>query len=151
MQEKSEESDDAIPIDDSTAEPEDYYRKNSGERTVALDPVHDVAPVKMMQALQGIIPTLQTHAAQLAKNEKIIPIDDNNGVFESVVVEGGRHIVNSLVFDIQSVVRSFNENTQAQLENAQAGSILITLLETPNNIGRSRSKLGAPSPNHHST
>ena len=48
MGEKFEESDDATPIDASTAEPEYYFRDNSGESTVALDPVYDVAPVKMM-------------------------------------------------------------------------------------------------------
>ena len=122
MGEEFEESDDATPIDASTAEPEDYFRDSLGESTVSLDPVHDVAPVKMMHALQGTIETLQTHAAQIAKNEKRITIEDTNGVLQPVVDAGGRHNVNSLILDVQSVVRSFDEKTQAQLEHAQAGA-----------------------------
>ena len=89
---------------------------------MALDPVHDVATVKMMQALQGTIETLQTHAVQIAKQKKRITIEDTNGVLQPVVDAGGRHNVNSLVFDVQSVVRSFEGKMQAQLEYAQAGA-----------------------------
>ena len=78
-----------MPIDDFTAAPEDYFRDSSGEFTVVLDPVHDVAPVKMIQALQRTIETLQTHVAQIAKNEKHITVVD-----KPVVDEGGRHNVN---------------------------------------------------------
>ncbi len=78
MGKEFEESDDATPIDVSTAEPEDYFRDSLGESTVDLDLVHDVAPVEIMQALQGAIEILQTHAAQIAKTEKRITIEDTN-------------------------------------------------------------------------
>ena len=42
----------------------------AAENAVALDPVSEIAPVRMMQALQGSIEALQAQAARIAKNEK---------------------------------------------------------------------------------
>ena len=39
------------------------------ERTMALCPVSDIDPVRMMQALQGSIEALQAQAARIAKSE----------------------------------------------------------------------------------
>ena len=48
-----------------------YLHENVAETTVAVDPVHHVGPVRMMQALQGTLEALQEQAARIAKNETI--------------------------------------------------------------------------------
>ncbi|MDA8609368.1 hypothetical protein N9L19_00475 [bacterium] len=48
----------------------DGMHENVAENTVALDPNHDVAPVRMMQALQGSLEALLSQAARIAKNER---------------------------------------------------------------------------------
>ena len=58
----------------------DYVHTNVAESTIALDPQHDVAPVRMMQALQGTIEALSGQAAQITKNERKAQIADNDGV-----------------------------------------------------------------------
>ena len=68
MGERSEENNGATPIDAFTAEPENYFRDNLGESTVALDPVHDVTPVKIMQALQR---TIENYSPTLHRSPKI--------------------------------------------------------------------------------
>ena len=100
----------------------DYVHDNVAESTIALDPVHDVAPVRMMQALQGTIEAVSAHAMQIQKNETNAQIADHNGVLQPVVDEGGRHRMKSLVLDVQQVVSSFDEKSRAALETAQAGT-----------------------------
>ena len=65
--------------------------ENGSEHTVALDPHHDVAPVRMMQALQGSLEALQSQAARIAKNERTPTIAGADGVVQPVADEGGRH------------------------------------------------------------
>ena len=92
------------------------------ENTVAVDPVHDVTPVRLMQALQGSINALQSQAARIIKNEKTPTVFDNDGILQPVVDEGDRHEMKSLVLDVQTVARSLDEKTQAELETAQTGA-----------------------------
>ena len=128
--EAGEESDRSDGVDDDdedvgAAQPDvESVHDNVAESTIALDPLHDVAPVRMMQALQGTIEAVSAHAAQIAKNEKSVQIADNDGVLQPVVDEGGRHCIKSLVLDVQQVVRSFDEKSRAALETAQAGADL---------------------------
>ncbi len=100
----------------------DYMFDNVAEATVALDPLHDVAPVRMMQALQGHIHALEAHAAQIVKNEVKPTVADNSGVLQPVVDEGGRHALTSMVLDMQTVARSLDEKARADLEKAAAGA-----------------------------
>ena len=69
----------------------EYMHESIAENTVAVDPVHDVTPVRLMQALQGSINALQSQAARIIKNEKTPTVVDNDGVLQPVVDEGGRH------------------------------------------------------------
>ena len=48
-----------------------YLHENVAETTVAVDPVHHIGPVRMMQALQGTLEALQEQAARIANNETI--------------------------------------------------------------------------------
>ena len=98
-----------------------YVYENVAESTVAVDPVHDVQPVRMMQALQAKIAALSTHAKNIATNEKKAQIVDNDGVAQPVVDEGGRHCMKSLVLDVQQVARSLKDSDLAALEVAQTG------------------------------
>ena len=49
-------------------------------------------------------------------------IANADGVLQPVADEGGRHEMKSVVLDVQTVARSFDEKTQAELETAQAGA-----------------------------
>ena len=105
------------------AEPDvETEHDNIAESTIALDPMHHVAPVRMMQALQGTIEAVTAHAAQIARNERKAKIADKDGVLQPVADEGGRHSLKSMVLDVQQVVRSFDESSTAALEKAQAGA-----------------------------
>ena len=99
-----------------------YLHENVAEFTIAVDPVHDVAPVRMMQALQGTLGALQEQAARIAKNEATPTVADSSGALQPVADEGGRHTMRSMVLDVQSAARSFDERAQVVLERAQAGA-----------------------------
>lgn len=99
-----------------------YLHENVAETTVAVDPVHHVGPVRMMQALQGTLETLQEQAACIAKNETTPTVADSNGALQPVADDGGRHTMRSMVLDVQTAARSFDERAQVVLETAQAGA-----------------------------
>ena len=79
-------------------------------------------PVQMMQALQGTLVALQEKASRVAKNETTPTVADSNGTLQPVVDEGGRHAMRTMVLDVQSAARSFDERAQVVLEAAQAGA-----------------------------
>ena len=63
----------------------DKHRDGPGddkaEASIAVDPIHEVQPVKMMQALQGNIEALQNHAATIIRNEKMRRSRTGTGFF----------------------------------------------------------------------
>ena len=75
-----------------------------------------------MQALQGTLGALQEQAARIAKNEATPTVADSSGALQPVADEGGRHTMRSMVLDVQSAARSFDERAQVALERAQAGA-----------------------------
>ena len=85
-----------------------------------MDPIHDVKPAKMLQALRGNIEALQTHAATIIRNEKAAKIADKNGVLQPVTDAGGRECMQRLILDVQSTARSLGESAQATVERAVA-------------------------------
>ena len=87
-----------------------------------MDPIHEVKPVKMMQALQGNIEALRQHAATIIRNEKTAQIQTRDGDLQPVPDEGGREVMQSLILDVQATARSFGENAQATLERAIAST-----------------------------
>ena len=60
----------------------EYTQENVAEITVAVDPVHEVGPVAMMQALQGTLGALQEQAARIAKNENSPMVADSSGALQ---------------------------------------------------------------------
>ena len=90
------------------------------EASIAVDPIHDLKPVKMMQALQGNIAALQSHAAKIVRNERMARIQDSDGVLQPVVDAGGRENMRALILDVQSTARCFDETAQATVERAIA-------------------------------
>ncbi|MCP4965331.1 MAG: hypothetical protein GY926_08845, partial [bacterium] len=92
----------------------------AAEVSIAVDPVQDLPPVKMMQALRGTIDALQTHAAKLIRNEKQARIQDESGVLRPVIDEGGREALKPLILDVQSTVRGLDDTAQATIERAVA-------------------------------
>ena len=71
--------------------------------SIAVDPVHHLQPVQMMQALQGQIELMHEQAAAIAKNELHGKVADADGVLQPVVDEGGRHCLKSVVLDLQTI------------------------------------------------
>ena len=123
IEEAGEDSEsDADDQDALPAEPSEDPTDSIAECTVAVDPMSDCAPVKLMQALQGTLHALQSQAASIIKNEKTPTIEDSDGVLQPVADEGGRHEMKSLVLDVQTVARAFDEKTQNELETIQAGA-----------------------------
>ena len=70
------------------------------EASIAVDPFHEVIPVKMMQALQAIIEALQAHAAKIVKHEKGAKVQDKDGALQPVADGGGRQCLQSLAWDV---------------------------------------------------
>ena len=114
-EEKSaEETDDG---GDQSEDPDlEYLQENVADTTIAVDPVHEVGPVAMMQAMQGTLGAIQKQAARIAKNEKTPMVADSSGTLQTVGDEGGRHVLKSMVLDVQAAARSFDERLQAELE-----------------------------------
>ena len=75
-----------------------------------------------MQAMQGTLGAIQKQAARIAKNEKTPMVADNSGALQPVGDEGGRHVLKTMVLQVQSAARSFDERSQVELERAQAGA-----------------------------
>ena len=85
-----------------------------------MDPIHDVKPAKMLQALRGNIEALQTHAATIIRNEKAAKTADKNGVLQPVTDAGGRECMQRLILDVQFTAHSLGESAQANVERAVA-------------------------------
>jgi hypothetical protein len=79
--EESEESEEDKEADEGSATQQAAGHLYDGvaEATVAVDPVHHVAPVRAMQAPQARIQAVQDHAAQIARNEAKKIVADNEG------------------------------------------------------------------------
>ena len=87
-----------------------------------MDPIHDVKPAKMLQALRGNIEAPQTHAATIIRNEKAAKIEDTNGVLQPVTDAGGRECMHRLILDVQSTARSLGDSAHATVERAVANA-----------------------------
>ena len=94
---------------------------NVATACIAVDPVHDLAPVKMMQALQGQIEVLHNQAETIAQREKTARIRDADGVLQAVSDEGGRHKYKNIVLDMQSTLKNIDRQSEVKLQNAAAG------------------------------
>ena len=73
---------DGVPVAGAAQPDSESDHENIAESTIALDPLHDVAPVRMMQALQGTIDAVTKHAAQIARNERTKKVADKDGVLQ---------------------------------------------------------------------
>ena len=113
---------DGVPVAGAAQPDSESDYENIAESTIALDPLHDVAPVRMMQALQGTIEAVTKHAAKIARNERKAQVADKDGVLRPVTDEGGRHAFKSMVLDVQQVARSLEESGSTELEKAHAGA-----------------------------
>ena len=124
--EESEEEQEA----DSDGEPPDkphlaYMHENVAETTVAVDPVHHVGPVRMMQALQGTLQALQQQAARIAQNEKTPTVADSSGALQPVVDEGGRHTMRTIGFQPRNTMlnnRAYHQTRKVHREAHKAHS-----------------------------
>ena len=94
--------------------------EDTPEASIAVDPVHELRPVKMLQALQGNITVLEAHARTVIRQEQTARIEDENGVMQPVRDEGGRQHMESLILDVQSTARSVGQAAQKSVELAIA-------------------------------
>ena len=90
------------------------------ELSIAVDPVHDVKPVKMMQALRANIQALQNHAATILRNERTARVQSKDGSLQPVADEGGREHMQALILDLQTTARTFDDKAKASIERAVA-------------------------------
>eukprot|EP00972_Heterocapsa_arctica_P044131 6514023-Heterocapsa_arctica.AAC.1 len=74
----------------------------------------------MYQALQANIAALRKRAGNIIRNENRAMIENKDGVLQPVVDEGGRQCMQSLILDVQSKARGFDNATQATVESAVA-------------------------------
>ena len=65
---------------------------------------------------------VQAQAARVVKNEQTPTMVVSDSVLQVVAEEGGRRCLNSVVLDLQTILRSFDEKTEAECESAQAGA-----------------------------
>eukprot|EP00812_Abedinium_dasypus_P007843 NODE_1_length_8589_cov_4.556480.p1 GENE.NODE_1_length_8589_cov_4.556480~~NODE_1_length_8589_cov_4.556480.p1 ORF type:complete len:2586 (+),score=446.46 NODE_1_length_8589_cov_4.556480:571-8328(+) len=96
------------------------HEDSVAEDSIAVDPTHELKPVRLMQALQAKIDALQAHAQAVIRNEKAARIQGIDGTLRPVVDEGGREVMHSLILDVQSTARSFDDKAQASVERALA-------------------------------
>ena len=115
-----DESEEASESDDCHDKKEAFEGDDVAEASIAVDPIHDVKPVKMIQALRGSIEELQSKASKIIRNERAARIEDRNGVLQPVPDAGNRSCLESLVLDVQASVRGFDESAQANVERAVA-------------------------------
>ena len=106
--------------------------------SIAVDPVHHLQPVQMMQALQGKIEAMHEQAATIAKRESQGRVANDEGVLVAVADEGGRHQMCNVVLDLQHVARDLGREGAAKVEVAVAGAencrrVSPTALAVPTN------------------
>ena len=89
------------------------------ETTIAVDPVHDIAPVRAFQAMQGRIQRLQAHAQRIIQREKLATVVGLDGAAQPVPDEGGRDHLQTIVLDVNSSAAQFADESAADLEQAQ--------------------------------
>jgi hypothetical protein len=90
--------------------------------SIAVDPVHHLQPVQMMQALQGHIELMHEQAATIAKREAQRRVADADGLLQPVADEGGRHQMRNIVLDLQNVARDLGREGAMKVETAAMGA-----------------------------
>jgi len=96
--------------------------------SIAVDPVHHLQPVQMMQALQGQIELMHEQAAKIAKNELQGKVADADGVLQPVADEGGRYQMRNIVLDMQQVAKDLGREGAMKVENAAIGAAACRLV-----------------------
>ena len=66
------------------------------EVSIAVEPFPQVKNVQFLQALTANFAALQSHAAQIVRNEKQARVVGSDGVLHSVFDEGGRHSIQAV-------------------------------------------------------
>ena len=112
-------SEDHSECEHSEDQPEEVPEESGREHSIAVDPMQEVQPVRMVRALQATINAVSSHAETIIRNEKKAKIE-KDGVLQRVHDEGGRQVMKSLILDVQETARSFDENVQVNLERAIA-------------------------------
>jgi hypothetical protein len=90
--------------------------------SIAVDPVHHLQPVQMMQALQGKIELMHEQAATIAKNELKGKVADADGVLQPVADEGGRYQMRNIVLDMQQIANDLGREGATRVEKAAIGA-----------------------------
>ena len=90
--------------------------------SIAVDPVHHLQPVQMMQALQGQIELMHEQATAIAKNELQGKVADADGVLQPVADEGGRYQMRNIVLDMQHIAKDLGREGAMKVEKAAIGA-----------------------------
>ena len=103
--------------EESNDDPENTSSATGAEASIAVDSMHDIKPVRAMQALKAQMEAMQTHAGKIIRNEKMARVKGHDGVLQPVADEGGRQHMQSLILDVQATSRSFDRNALAEVES----------------------------------
>ena len=103
--------------EESNDDPENTSSATGAEASIAVDSMHDIKPVRAMQALKAQMEAIQTHAEKIIRNEKMARVKGHDGVLQPVADEGGRQHMQSLILDVQATSRSFDRNALAEVES----------------------------------
>ena len=96
--------------------------------SIAVDPVHHLQPVQMMQALQGQIELMHEQAAAIAKNELQGKVADADGVLQPVADEGGRYQMRNIVLEMQNIAKDLGREGAMKVEKAAIGAAACRLV-----------------------
>eukprot|EP00974_Lingulodinium_polyedra_P019719 1906191-Lingulodinium_polyedra.AAC.1 len=76
----------------------------------------------MLRVLRTNIEQLQERARTVVANEQSAMVEGADGALQSVVDEGGRDVVRTMVLDLKHTIRSIGEEQMMQVEQAVAES-----------------------------
>ena len=103
-------------------DPENAALTIGAEASIAVDSVHEIKPVRAMQALKAQLEALEVNAEKIIRNEKTSRVRDKDGVFQPVADEGGRQHMQSIILDVQATSRSFDHDAwNVSLQTTIAG------------------------------
>ena len=66
--------------EESNDDPENTSSATGAEASIAVDSMHDIKPVRAMQALKAQMEAMQTHAEKIIRNEKMARVKGHDGI-----------------------------------------------------------------------
>ena len=104
------------------------------EASIAVDPIHEAQPVKMMKALQNSTGALNVYATRILRNERA-QIQSKDSDLQPVPDEGGREQMRSLILQMKAIRAFLRKKSFAALINTIAHVSSEDFIEAMNIVG----------------